>query len=143
MPYLSACGDMPPKMKYTDPVLFKARGDEYFHNCDTAEFLGYEDNDQGIPMPKYRAKPYTLAGLCAHLGLGYDSIGRYAALTVFGEIIENWRHKIIDDLETHGLDGTRVARMTEFVLERIHKYKPPTQELDINQQQSTEIRFVE
>ncbi len=65
---------------------FRKKCDEYFKRCT--------HKATGEPLPPEKCRPYTLSGLCVHLGITRDTFARYAKQDKFSDTIKAVRLRV-------------------------------------------------
>lgn len=87
-------------VKYKDTEQIQQKIDEYFDWCDSQERI--IPTDKGIIV---RVKPYTVSGLCVHLGITRETLRQYEDREDLSDTIKMAKARIENYIEEKSLIG--------------------------------------
>jgi hypothetical protein len=99
---------------YEDPKEMEKKIEEYFQECDEREVEEITKKGEVVSVRKQR--PYTVSGLCLHLGIDRNTLLLYEKRKEFIGTITRAKLKIENDVVEGGMEGRYDSKIVQFNL---------------------------
>jgi hypothetical protein len=101
-------------LAYEDPKEMEKKIEEYFQECDEREVEEITKKGEVVSVRKQR--PYTVSGLCLHLGMDRVTLLEYQKKEEFSNTITRAKLRIENDTEEGMVDSRYDSRGAQFSL---------------------------
>lgn len=108
--------------KYNTSEELENKVNEYFDWCDSQEKVITFDKGMKIIY-----KPYTISGLCLHLGICRDTLCEYEKKEKFSDTIKKAKQRVENWIEEHSLSGDINPTVSIFNLKNNFGWKDKTE----------------